>query len=77
MEDMGAVVYEHLLRVQHYRLYPEIVDAAVIDAARVEARLRETVPTRSAGTDNADLLRGTGPGGRRPALENTGLNSSV
>jgi len=30
--------------VQHYRLYPEIIDNAVIDAARVEVRLRETVP---------------------------------
>ena len=30
--------------VHHYRLYPEIADSAVIDAARVEVRLRETVP---------------------------------
>jgi hypothetical protein len=30
--------------VKHYRLYPEIVDSALIDAARVEVRLRETVP---------------------------------
>jgi hypothetical protein len=30
--------------VQHYHLYPEIADSAVIDAARVEVRLRETVP---------------------------------
>ena len=30
--------------VQHYRLYPEIIDTAIIDAARVEVRLRETVP---------------------------------
>jgi len=42
--------YEQLARrqpvklVQHYRLYPDIVDTAVIDAARVEVRLRETVP---------------------------------
>lgn len=30
--------------VQHYRLYPEIIDTAIIDAARVEVRLRETAP---------------------------------
>lgn len=30
--------------VQHYRLYPDIVDSTVIDAARVEVRLRETIP---------------------------------
>ena len=42
--------YERLARcqpvklVQHYHLYPDIVDNAVIDAARVEVRLRETVP---------------------------------
>jgi hypothetical protein len=30
--------------VQHYHLYPEIVDTASIEAARVEVRLRETVP---------------------------------
>jgi len=30
--------------VQHHRLYPEIIDNAVIGAARVEVRLRETVP---------------------------------
>jgi hypothetical protein len=29
--------------VQHHRLYPDIADSAVIDAARVEVRLRETV----------------------------------
>jgi len=31
--------------VKNYRLYPEIVDNALIDAARVEVRLRETVAT--------------------------------
>jgi len=42
--------YERLARcqpvklVQHYCLYPEIVDNALIDQARVEVRLRETVP---------------------------------
>jgi len=42
--------YEELARGQplkvekHYRLYPEIVDNALIDAARVEARLRTTAP---------------------------------
>jgi len=42
--------YERLARsqpvklVRHYRLYPEIADSALIDAARVEVRLRETVP---------------------------------
>jgi len=30
--------------VQHYHLYPDIVDSALIDAACVEVRLRETVP---------------------------------
>lgn len=30
--------------VQHYRLYPDIVDSTLIDAARVEVRLRETIP---------------------------------
>jgi hypothetical protein len=30
--------------VQHYHLYPAIADSAVVDAARVEARLRETIP---------------------------------
>jgi hypothetical protein len=30
--------------VQHYRLYPDIVDTALVDAARVEVRLRATVP---------------------------------
>ena len=29
---------------QHYRLYPEIIDRAAIDAARVEARIRKTLP---------------------------------
>ncbi len=29
--------------VRHYRLYPEIIDNALIEAARVEVRLRETV----------------------------------
>jgi hypothetical protein len=42
--------YEQLARcqplklAQHYRLYPDIVDTAIIDAARVEVRLRQTVP---------------------------------
>ena len=29
-----------------YHLYPAIMDPAVIDAARVEARLRKTVPEK-------------------------------
>jgi hypothetical protein len=29
---------------QHHRLYPEIIDRDVIDAARVEARIRRTLP---------------------------------
>jgi hypothetical protein len=29
---------------QNYRLYPEIIDREVIDAARVEARIRKTLP---------------------------------
>ena len=42
--------YEQYARVQplkiaqHYQLYPEIVDRETIDAARVEARLRESIP---------------------------------
>jgi hypothetical protein len=31
---------------QQYHLYPEIVNQAIIDAARVEARLRQTAPAR-------------------------------
>jgi len=43
--------FEQSARVQplkvarQYRLYPDIIDHAVIDAARVEARLRATLPT--------------------------------
>lgn len=32
---------------QQYRLYPEIIDRQAIDAARVEARLRQTLPARA------------------------------
>jgi hypothetical protein len=35
--------------VQHYRLYPDIADSTVVDAARVEVRLRETVPEPESG----------------------------
>ena len=38
---------------KHYRLYPEIIDREVIDAARVEARLRRTRPT---GTDREEIM---------------------
>ena len=31
---------------QQYRLYPRIIDRQVIDAARVEARIRQTLPAR-------------------------------
>lgn len=31
---------------QQYRLYPQIIDRQVIDAARVEARIRQTLPSR-------------------------------
>lgn len=31
---------------QQYRLYPRIIDRQAIDAARVEARLRQTLPTQ-------------------------------
>jgi hypothetical protein len=35
------------LKIAHqYRLYPEIIDRSVIDAARVEARLREAMPVK-------------------------------
>jgi hypothetical protein len=36
---------------QHYRLYPEIIDREVIDAARVEARLRKTLPENTQPQD--------------------------
>jgi hypothetical protein len=32
---------------QQYRLYPEIIDRQAIDAARVEARLRQTLPAHN------------------------------
>jgi hypothetical protein len=47
--------YEQHARVQplkiagQYRLYPEIADRETIAAARVEARLRETMPEKHAG----------------------------
>jgi hypothetical protein len=36
-----------LMLAQQYRLYPEIIDRQAIDAARVEARLRQTLPARA------------------------------
>jgi len=32
---------------QQYRLYPRIIDRQTIDAARVEARIRQTLPART------------------------------
>ncbi|MGB5260004.1 MAG: hypothetical protein WBO34_05705, partial [Gammaproteobacteria bacterium] len=55
LPDMDTAVrgeFERHARVQplklarQYRLYPDIVDRRVIDAARVEARLRRTHQTR-------------------------------
>ncbi|MGB5339643.1 MAG: hypothetical protein WBO06_11175 [Gammaproteobacteria bacterium] len=34
---------------QHYHLYPEILNQAIFDAARVEARLRGTIPEKKTG----------------------------
>jgi hypothetical protein len=31
----------------HYHLYPDIIDQAVIDSARIEARLRKTVAKKN------------------------------
>ena len=48
MDDAARGIFEQHARVQshkvaqQYRLYPRIVDRSVIDAARVEARLRAT-----------------------------------
>ncbi len=50
MDKQRRAEFEHHARVQahkvarQFRLYPEIVDRAVIDAARVEARLRASQP---------------------------------
>lgn len=52
MDATERAEFEQHARVQplklahQYRLYPEIIDRAVIDAARVEARLRNTHRTR-------------------------------
>jgi hypothetical protein len=40
----GEACSRPLLVAQQYRLYPEIIDASLIRAARVEARLRKSVP---------------------------------
>lgn len=49
--DTRAAFEQHariqpLKLAQQFRLYPEIIDRQVIDAARVEARLRQTRPAR-------------------------------
>ena len=37
---------QSMMLAHQYRLYPEIIDRSVIDAARVEARLRRTYQTQ-------------------------------
>ena len=37
---------------QHYQLYPEIADRETIDAARVEARLRKSMPEKPLKDDS-------------------------
>ena len=49
--DTRAAFEQHarvqpLKLAQQYRLYPCIIDRQAIDAARVEARLRQTLPPR-------------------------------
>jgi hypothetical protein len=52
LDTATRAAFEQHARVQplklahQYRLYPQIVDRQVIDAARVEARLRQTLPVR-------------------------------
>lgn len=50
--DARAAFEQHarvqpLKLAEQYRLYPEIIDRPTIDAARVEARLRQTLPARA------------------------------